>query len=127
MLSAPNATHMTVEAFCGAYDGYSTDMGANCTPGQLVDTFTFENQLIANPMAPSATPTAAPAAGAAAAADQSALDRALGNGVGIGIGALAAIALVGAFVFSLSRSRGSRGGSKLSASYANVRDYGGTR
>ena len=35
VLSAPNATHMTVEAFCGAYDGYSTDMGANCTPGQL--------------------------------------------------------------------------------------------
>ena len=124
VLSAPNATHMTVEAFCGAYDGYSTDMGANCTPGQLVDTFTFENQLIANPMAPSATPTAAPAAGAAAAADQSALDRALGNGVGIGIGAIVAAALIGAVFVFRARSGGAPTDKLTAPSHAHVRDYG---
>ena len=133
VLSAPNATHMTIEAFCAAYDGYSEDLGANCSPGQLVDTFTFENQLIANPLGPAATttptptPTAAPGA-AAASADQGALNRALGSGVGIGVGALAAVAIVGAVMVSFSRSRRSSSSvSKLSASHANVLDYGAAR
>ncbi len=119
VVSAPNATHMTVEAYCAAYDGYSTDLGANCLAGQLVDSFTFVNQLIANPLGPAATltPTASAAPAAAATADQGALDRALGDGFGIGVGVLGVIALI-FFAVNLRMRGAGAYASKL------VRDYG---
>jgi hypothetical protein len=130
VLAAPNATHMTISAYCAAYDGYSTDLGANCTAGQLVDSFTFTNQLLVNPLpTPTQTPapTPAPGASSSSAADQSALDKALGSGVGIGIGALAAAAVVGAFFAARLRGGGGGGGGgggRGEGGFAAVRDYG---